>query len=267
VLVFVALLVRRRLRLVTWFLHTLEIACAKFALTAFILLGVLGATRNAPRPPRAVSPAPPIPAVSSSAPPAPPRAPPPVDPAELRDLAGRVVDPSGRPVTGAIVFVSAGLERYAFEPPRQPVVLINDGTGFAPERSIAQRGQQILARATDGRLHTLLVKAESGTWVRNIPLLTSGAPNALPSSEMEGWFSIRCAVHRAETRQATLILVAHPYFTITAPDGGFALHAVPRAARRIGVASGRGRTDAEWPPDGATNLTITLPGSEGEARP
>ncbi len=221
VLVLVALAVRRRLQLVSWFLHTLEIACAKFVITASILLAILIATRNEPMP--VPPPRPPTPASR----PKPVATPTPIDPVQTGTIVGRVVDGTGKPLAGAVVYVASGLEGYVFAPPSTPLQISNDGTGFTPSLAVAQTGQVIQARSTDGQLHTLLLSARAGNWVRNIPLLATGAANSLPSADMEGLFSLQCAVHGGHEGRAFLAIFRHPFFAIVGSDGRFDLRGVP----------------------------------------
>ena len=231
-LVFAALLVRKRLSWVLWFVHTIEIASAKFAITATTLLVVLIATRNEPVPKPALS------NVVSTAPKPPPaQAPAPtvIDPAKTGTIAGRVSDASGSPLPGALAFVASGLENVVYPIPVAAVVVENDGTGFHPAVFAARTGQPIEAHSTDGQLHTLILEVRAGNWVRNIPLLASGALAHLPSGDMKGVFSMRCAVHGTREGKAYLALFPHPFFVIVGPGGNFNFANVPEAELKIGA--------------------------------
>ena len=256
-LVAVALAIRRRLGLISWFLHTLEIACAKFLITASILLGILIATRNEPPPPRPVQ----VHVAPGVATPKQAPKPTPIDSAQTATISGAVRDSHGAPSVGAMVFVQDGLDGFVFAPSERQLHIENDGRGFAPEISVAQAGQPILARSTDGHLHTLLLKAQTGNWVRNIPLLASGVPNSLPSSDMDGVFSLQCTVHGSREAGAWLGIFRHPFEALVGGNGRFELKGVPAVPVRVGAF--RGGTFAvsgnlQLQPLGNTEVDLTL---------
>src|SRR5262249_44342997 len=133
------------------FLDTLEIVLLKYSVTFAIALVLWAAVPAPPAPPPAV------PAVLSTGDPAEPAPPPtPIAPERTGTLAGVVLDGSGLPLSGALAFVEAGLEAYVFQAPETPVMLENDGSGISPKLAVAQLRQPILARSTDGHLHTLV---------------------------------------------------------------------------------------------------------------
>jgi hypothetical protein len=253
VLVLVALLVRHRLGWISWFLHTLEIACVKFLITASILLGLLISTRNEPPPLR--PPALPPPAAAIRRPALPPT---PIDPRKTGGISGVVVDRTGSPVAGAIAFISSGLGEYRFASPSTVLVIENDGTRFNPSLTVAESGQPIEARSTNGQLHTLLLKAHAGSWVRNIPLLSSGVANALPTEDMDGVFSLQCTVHGAREGVAYLGIFRHPYFSVTGDDGRFQFQAMPEGSLSV-TAFRPGRS-------GTPQAVTVEPGVEAQVR-
>jgi len=228
ILVAVALLLRKRLRFVSWGVHTVELVGIKFILTATILLVVLVAMHPKPAPPAA-------PVLREAVPPRPvpvhkPRS---VIPESMRaDVEGRVTRGAAG-VPGALVFVSSGLEELVFDPPTAAFTLENDGTRFIPGLGALQIGQTFVARSTNRQLHTLLMTKPDRSWVFNIPMLASGAERSLKFDEPKGLVSLRCTVHGRREGDAHLAILSHPFFTFTDPDGNFRLGGVPVAALTI----------------------------------
>ncbi|HUB08146.1 MAG TPA: carboxypeptidase-like regulatory domain-containing protein [Myxococcales bacterium] len=220
-LVLAALVLRRRFAPLPWFLHSLEIAVGKFAVTAGMLMVVLIVSKPPPRPP-VQAPPPAVRAAEAVLPD------PPVAAGQLR---GRVLR-GGRPVR-ALVFVSGGLPAYRWPVPASPLRLTNDGTGILPRLAAAQVGQQILAASRDGRLHTLLLQQEGTAWRFNVPLLASGAEAAVAPASASGVLEATCAVHGAAERPATLVLVPSPFFQWTQADGSYAFVGVPAGSLTV----------------------------------
>jgi hypothetical protein len=225
----------RRFSLRAFFLDTLEITLLKYAVTfaaALVLWGVTPVPRvePAPRAPRPEAPAVIAPAL----------VPTPIDPAQTGSLGGTVVDEEGRRLPGALVFVASGLSGYVFAPPRDPVTIGDGEQGVTPELVVAMTGQRVLARSTDGRLHTA-VGTRDGDVLFNVPLLRSGEPTELPIQQALGVLSLSCNAHRGEATGRLLVL-SHPFFTRTGADGRFQLRGVPAGHLRVAVLRDDGRS-------------------------
>ncbi len=262
-------------------LDTMELTFLKYATTLAIAIA-LWMTQSAP-PPVAAAPA------RAPAPPAPSEPAPAPTPIRIEDtgtLTGVVRDASGKPVAGALVFVASGLEAYVFAAPAEPLRLENDGHGATPRLAAAQTGQTILARSTDGHLHSLVAsRGEPGRAAADgegaeheggrsrdegalfhIPMLSSGAWSTVVVREPHGVASLSCTVHQGSTSEAAahLAVFAHPFFALTGDDGRFRFAGVPRG--RVGVGAWRGPDDqasVETTVDaGATRvITVALPQS------
>ena len=155
-----------------------------------------------------------------------------IDPRETGSIAGSVTDAEGLPIARALVFVSAGLEDHAFAPPAQPLELTNPGTGVVPGIAVAQTGQTIAARSTDGHLHSLVATQAAGT-LFNTPLLGSGEPSNLRFREAAGVVAMHCNVHEGAEREGRLLVLAHPFFTWTDSQGRFRIEGVPSGHLRV----------------------------------
>src|SRR6185312_5929121 len=103
-----------------------------------------------------------------------PIVPTPIYPAETGVLDATVADAEGRPIAGAVVYVSAGLSGYVFAPPKAPVVITHGPEGVQPALAVVQAGQRIEGRSTDGRMHTLVATLPGDEApLFNVPLLSS----------------------------------------------------------------------------------------------
>ncbi len=234
-LVLAALLARRRFGGAAWLVYSLEIAVAKFGLTAGVLVIVLAMTppRTPPARAFAAAPAP----VAATVP-----VPRPAPPTERGRVAGRL-SRDGQPLPpGTLVFVSAGLPDYAWPVPTAPVTLTNDGRGLSPSLAVVQRGQPVTAASLDHALHTLVLTQAGSTWRLNVPLLASGTPTPLSLDGFTGVAQERCALHGAAERGATFVVLAHPFHQIVGADGRFAFEGVPPGRLRLTALAPDGRS-------------------------
>lgn len=220
------LLGSRRFSLRALFLDTLELTMLKYATTlgiALVLLEITPVPQVAPPPPPARGAAAAEPAL----------VPTPIDPAMTGSVSGTVLDEQGRPVAGALAFVAAGLQDYVFAPPGEPVVITNDGHGATPRLAVARAGQPILARSTDGHLHTL-VGTKGDDPLFNIPLLSAGQPTEIRVRDASGAVTLGCNVHPDEEK-SRLVVLTHPFFAFSDGEGRFRLSGVPAGRLRIAL--------------------------------
>jgi hypothetical protein len=162
-------------------------------------------------------------------------------PGPLSRLAG-VVTRGDIPVAGAVVLVvepPAGLPTAA--PSELEWVL---GAGPFGVTRLAKVEDRITVVNRDGVLHTLRASGDSGTlWHVPAP---AGATASIPELA-PGVYELGCANHADE--RAALVVVDHPYATVTDTTGRFELFGVPSGRRDLLVVVG---------PSDVTAKTITL---------
>jgi hypothetical protein len=231
------LLWSRRFHVRGFLLDTLALTVTKYVLTASVAI-ILWATGGDPQR-VAAAPHPAVAAAKESA-----ATPTVLDPARTGRLSVEVVDAAGRPVAGAHAYVARGLEGFVFAPPRAPVTLVNDGSGVTPALAVAQTGQPIEGRSTDGRLHTLVVRRE-GAALFNVPLLSSGAPTLVHPTDASGLATVRCNVHPNGEKESLVLLVTNPFHGRTDASGEVSWTGVPAGSLVVAAILDDGRSSRE----------------------
>jgi hypothetical protein len=220
---------RRALTFRGAFLDILEMTLYKYAIT-FTFALCLWAGANEPALARAFPLVPRAPTSQEALP-----APSIIAPESTGAVEGVAVDESGRPIAEALIFIESGLEAYSFAPPTEPIYLENNGSGVTPRLAVAQSGQPILARSTDGHLHTF-VAGSGGSALLNVPLLSGGSWTPVGIRGAGFVATLTCSVHAQAANEAPahLGVFAHPFFAITGADGRFKLASVPEGSLRVG---------------------------------
>lgn len=235
-LVLACLLYRGRLRVRSLVVGSFVVACAKFGITAILVIGALAMwgpshTPIAQRVSKAI--------VKMPEPPTP-------IPPEIRGaITGVVVDDFGRPLANASVYIRSGLEEYRFAARTDVLELTGDSTGLHRATVVVQAGQPMRLRSTDGMLHTLVGLGERDRVRFNLPLLWGdGAPTRTVHHAVGDFIGV-CSVHAHlhRERDARVLVLHHPYFARTDREGRFALEGVP------------GNTELE--------LVVASPGGDG----
>lgn len=179
----------------------------------------------------------------------------------MGEIAGRVVDPDGKPIQGALVFISDGLNHLVFAAPEEPVLLENNGRAFAPAVAAIQTGQPLSVRSLNHELHTLLLTKADRSWVMNVPLLASGQIRTLRFEDAKGLVAVHCTVHQSREGEARLAILNHPFFVFSGAGGGFALTGVPSGnltVSGIHPAWGESSTAVRLASGGKMELTLSL---------
>lgn len=247
------LAIERKLGWIAVLLDTVELTSAKFCTTymiATVLWAASGGPPERPPPPRA-------PVVARARAPLPP--PTPIDPASTGEIVGTVVDESGAPVGGALVYVAAGIEHLVFAPPKVPATLSRTASGPLPAKGVVQSYQPIRLVALDQRMHTALGTARDVAMVFNYPLLPGRAARTVEIEDAPGIVWVACEVHPDEPR-GLLAVLPHPFWDWTDAGGRFTLSGVPAGA--LGVATwfdgALARTRVHLEAGAAERLTLVI---------
>jgi hypothetical protein len=165
-----------------------------------------------------------------------------VDSGETGIVEGRLTA-GGVPIFGAIVFVDAGLERYAFSPPATAIHITSGSDVITADAEVAEVGQQVEARSSDGRLHTLIASTSEGD-AFSIPLQSSGAWSAAKLRPLAGVAKLHCGVHQRSNESGRLVIATNPFWTKTDRDGAFRLTGIPAARVHVSALGKEGTSTA-----------------------
>ena len=221
-LVLAFLLYRGRLRLRSFLVGSFVVACAKFGITAIIVIGALVLWGPGRSPFTTSAPVNEV-VAAVEAPPTP------IPAGSTGEIHGEVVDASGQPVASAIVYIRSGLEAFHFAPRPDAMHLTGSAAGMNHPPVVVQAGQPLRLRSTDGTLHTL-AGLDADRRVRfHLPLLWGEGAPTVEIDHPIGEVTARCSVHahlhnEADTR---VVVLHHPYFTRTDHQGRFTLAKVP----------------------------------------
>jgi hypothetical protein len=144
----------------------------------------------------------------------------------------------GAPLPGAVVWIDDPLPGLPVDKTRGPLEVSIGAGGYAHAAQVATTGEALIARNTDSVLHTLELELD-GRAVANVPL-PPGTPHTIPLPP-PGHYALACASHPSE--RASLIVLDHPYFTTTGPDGRFEIARVPRGSTSIAVSPERAKVE------------------------
>jgi hypothetical protein len=244
-LVLAWLAAKRQLAWRPWALHSVEIAAVKFVITASVLMAVmLGRGPSAPRP---VSKAPgPTVGLSAPFPPAPVRR---VAPDAFGgEIAGEVTDASGVPGRGWVWLEGFSGALTEDAPPVNPeqgqglTRLQERGDGFDPPFSVMAVGDAVQVSSLDRRLHT--ARFRTGETLFTVPVPAEGQ-SPVHVVARSGEAQLDCTVHGASEPPARILVLDHPFFARTGPDGRFQISRVPPGDYRLVATAldGRGRTE------------------------
>lgn len=260
-LVLAVLAAARRLTWRDLALETLRVTLAKFGVT-YVAATVLWAISGEPPPRPPFRPEREAPRASTQSP-----ALPPVPPSEAAALEG-VVTAGGAPRAGVLVWVASGAEGHSYPARTDVVEIADDGRAILPAVAGVQVGQPMLLRSLDGRLHALRGVGEHGRTVFNVAVTSEST--TLHPRDAVGLVTLACAVHAhaGKERPGHLVVVDHPFFTVTGGDGRFGFHGLPRrriVVRALDAAIGAAEGAAALP--ASAPLAIALDAAEASPPP
>lgn len=155
----------------------------------------------------------------------------PIDATRTATLQGTVVGRNGVPASGALIYISNGLENYHFTLPRTHQRFSLGPGGIEPPLAAVRYYQPLDFSARDRTAHTVMAVTDRRGFIMNRPLLKpatlcfprrAAGPARLPQFQK---LKITCAMHEREA--GDLFVIAHPYFTFADAEGRFTIPGVP----------------------------------------
>ena len=122
------------------------------------------------------------------------------------------------------VYIKQGLMNRKFVPPREPVLLDQNGCMYRPHVQGIQVGQPLLIRNSDDTLHNIHALAEKND-AFNLGQPNRGMESKKAFSKPEVLIRFKCDVH--PWMSCYLGVLDHPYFAVTGDGGAFNLANVP----------------------------------------
>jgi len=138
---------------------------------------------------------------------------------------------TNRVLGNVFVRVKSGLANRQYQPPREPVVISQEGCKYTPHVFGIVKGQPIKFLNKDGLLHNVhaLPKINRQFNLSMPKTMTSSKPKRFKKEE--GMFRIKCDVH--PWMQAFVMVLNHPFFDVTDKEGKFTIANLPEGTYQI----------------------------------
>jgi hypothetical protein len=259
VLVAAVLAYRKKWAVSGFALGTLEIVAWKFAATYVIAHTMWMFSTPPPRPPAVVDVV--VPEHETAL------VPTPIAEGATGAIEGLVASSDAGVATRAVVFIVSGLEAYTFMPSTGGAAL-SVGTEIEPDVAVAELHQDLRARSSDGRLHTLIAAIEDAD-LFNMPLQSSGAWSSAVIRRGQGVAQLRCAVHQHSRETGSLVVVRHPFHSQLAGDGHFRWEGVPAGhvtVQALGAGGREARADLEVLAGRSAAIQLVLAVGDGASK-
>lgn len=131
---------------------------------------------------------------------------------------------SGGKLQNAFVWISRGLEGFAFETPETPVDVQQTGCVYSPRMVGLMVNQKLLVHNNDPTLHNVDAKARINK-PSNLGQPAGTPPREFTFKKVEVAIPLVCDVHA--WMRSNVAVVPHPFFAITGADGAFAIKGLP----------------------------------------
>lgn len=131
---------------------------------------------------------------------------------------------AGNTMANVFVAVKSGLGAKTYPIPKDPVVVDQNGCRYEPHVFGVRKGQPVLFKNSDGIFHNVHSLSKHLSFNLAMPgNMTLSAPQTFKMSE--NFFVVKCDVHPWMTSWARVL--DHPFFSVTAKDGKYALNNLP----------------------------------------
>ena len=130
-----------------------------------------------------------------------------------------------------LVFISKGLEGKAFDLPKKPAVIDQNGCLYAPHVSGVVAGQPIAILNSDNTSHNVKMKSKKNGTFNQMMIKEQVIPKTLGKPEMGVQF--KCDVH--PWMGAYIHVMEHPFFAVTQADGTFTIKGLPPGDYELSV--------------------------------
>jgi len=139
---------------------------------------------------------------------------------------------SGNTMGNIIVRVTSGLPAgKTYPPPKDPVVMDQNGCIYQPHVFGLQNGQTFKVLNSDGVLHNVhALPKVNGQFNMAMPATRKDAEHTFDKAEPDP-FQVKCDVHPWMTAHVSIF--EHPYFGVTKDDGKFKLADLPAGTYEI----------------------------------
>jgi hypothetical protein len=146
---------------------------------------------------------------------------------KTQELAPVMVD--GGKLAEVFVRISEGLPEQKWEPRSDAVTMDQKGCVYVPRMIAVQIEQPFTVLNSDPLLHNVHAFAKRGEFNQAMPKQGSKLERKFKTQDLEG--KITCEVH--PWMQASLRVVAHPFFAVTGADGSFTIENVPAGKYKL----------------------------------
>jgi len=138
----------------------------------------------------------------------------------------------GGQVANAVVWIKAGLEKWVFAPPTEPVVIDQKGCVYHPHVAAVMVGQPVEFVNSDPEAHNVHARPQV---VRAFNFLMSrqGSRRTLTFDKAEVAVPVGCDIH--PWMSAYVAVVGNPYVAVTPANGSVTLANVPPGDYIVGV--------------------------------
>jgi plastocyanin len=127
-------------------------------------------------------------------------------------------------LSNVIVYVSDGLSGGPFEPPATPITIEQKGCMYKPHVLAVQANQKVRIINSDGTTHNVhAIPQNNREWNKSQPPGMQPVEEAFAREEIA--IPLKCNIH--PWMRSYVAVFKHPYFAVTAKDGGFDIHNLP----------------------------------------